>query len=69
MANMKDDKQALANLIGLFVDNHGVEEASKLLSRSLLGMAHMPEVGGFEFTDQVGRVHVVPCSVPDTQQH
>ena len=53
MADMKADKHALAEQLGSFVESHGVEEAGKLLSRFLLGLAHSVEATEIEFTDHV----------------
>lgn len=69
MADMKADKHALAEQLGSFVESHGVEEAGKLLSRFLLGLAHSVEATEIEFTDHVGRVVIEPESAPEAAKH
>jgi hypothetical protein len=69
MADIKVDKHALADQLGFFVECHGVEEAGKLLSRFLLGLAHSVEAKEIEFSDHVGRVLIEPASVPEDKKH
>jgi hypothetical protein len=69
MTDIKADKHALAEQLGCFVESHGVEEAGKLLSRFLLGLAHSAEAKEIEFTDHVGRVLIEPTSVPEAAKH
>lgn len=69
MADIKTDKHALAEQLGSFVESYGVEEAGKLLSRFLLGLAHSAEATEIEFTDDVGRVLIEPASVPEAAKH
>ncbi|MBL1274894.1 MAG: hypothetical protein COB30_002290 [Ectothiorhodospiraceae bacterium] len=54
-------KSELAKHMGEFTKEHGAEEASKVLSRMLLALAHSMEADSFEFSDDgVGRVLVEP---------
>lgn len=70
MADIKADKHSLAEQLGSFVENHGVEEAGKLLCRFLLGMSHLVGAKEIEFTDHhVGRVLIKPASVPREDKH
>lgn len=69
MTDIKADKHALADQFGSFVESHGVEEAGKLLSRFLLGLAHSTEATEIEFTDHVGRVLIEPAAVPEADKH
>lgn len=50
-------KQQLANYLGIFVQDNGLEEASKVLSRMLLGLAHEQNAEEVVFNDDgVGSV-------------
>ncbi|RCW63242.1 hypothetical protein DET61_1199 [Marinobacter nauticus] len=69
MTDIKADKHALAERLAAFAEAHGVEEAGKLLSRFLLGLAHAAEASEIEFADHVGRVLIEPKSVPETAKH
>lgn len=69
MTDIKADKHSLAEQLGSFVESHGAEEAGKLLSRFLLGLAHSVEAQEIEFKDHVGRVLIEPASVPEAARH
>ena len=54
-------KKELAKYLGDFTKEHGVDEATKVLSRMLLGIAHSLEADTLEFNDEgVGSVVVTP---------
>ena len=54
-------KKELAKHLGDFTKEHGVDEATKVLSRMLLGIAHSLEADTLEFNDDgVGSVIVTP---------
>lgn len=69
MSDIKADKHALADQLATFVEHHGIEEAGKLLSRFLLGLAHQVEAEKIEFTDHIGRVLIEPVVISDEQKH
>lgn len=56
------DKRQLANHLGDFVSEHGAEEAAKVRSRMLIGLAYVSAgkdaVTELEFADVPGRVTV-----------
>jgi hypothetical protein len=57
-------KHDLADQLGYFVSEHGVEEAGKVMSRMLLGLAHITESAEIVFSDVMGKVVITPESVP-----
>jgi hypothetical protein len=57
-------KHDLADQLGSFVSEHGVEEAGKVMSRMLLGLAHVSKAEVIIFSDVMGKVVITPETVP-----
>lgn len=62
-------KQGMAELLALFIKEHGYEDAGKLLSRTLVGIAHNTGSGTIEFKDDIGEVLIKPIRIPREKIH
>lgn len=63
------DRHALADTVGAFAEKHGVEEAGKLMSRFLLGIAHSQKADEINFRDDIGHVVIKPQNIPNSLKH
>tara|TARA_R110002094_G_scaffold101364_1_gene101267 strand:+ start:891 stop:1085 length:195 start_codon:yes stop_codon:yes gene_type:complete len=62
-------KADLANDLGAFVSEHGTEEAGKVLSRMLLGLAHVAGASEIQFDDEMGSVKITPTVINAAKKH
>ncbi len=66
---MSTSKDELARTLSRFIKDNGVEEAGKVMSQMLLGMAALAKADRIEFRDKIGSVIVTHTKLPESSVH
>ncbi len=63
---MATGKNELANTLARFIKDNGVEEAGRIMSQMMLGMAALAKADRIEFRDESGSVIVTHTKLPES---